>query len=268
MLKNVLSLLLSKFYSKQESSLVAQQGIPDYSSATTITSTNTTNVFYEATAPFDCFFTGLAEMSQTNNIEGAFGVEVSGKQLSYKNKIFGYSVYERAGGYARKGEKVKVVFDPWGNTSARTFEVRFYKLIGGGYQALKDASLQGGGLCLRSYSNSLWTRTTPLHAEERLILFRLSLPQQHRTAWNTSRLQMVLLLCPQIQPTLLFQWPHEITSRLLGTLQERGNATFSEYAFRSEKVKSTFLNLFLTKRSRTDTPSLFPLSLNVGGASC
>lgn len=132
MLKNVLSLLLSKFYSKQESALVARQGIPDYSSdPTTLTLTSTDKIF-KATAPFDCFFVGVAKTNLTSNLEGAIGFRVSGVQVNFVNKIFGNSVYENKSGYARKGEEIQVELNPWGNTSTRNYEIRCYKLVGGG----------------------------------------------------------------------------------------------------------------------------------------
>lgn len=138
MLKSLLSLLLSKFYSKQESALVSRQGIPDYSSTpTTLTLTSTDHVF-KATAPFDCFFIGEASMSLTSNVEGATGLMVSGVQTSFSNKIFGGSVYEHKSGYARKGDEIQVVLDPWGNTSSRNYKILCYKLIGGGIKLLKD----------------------------------------------------------------------------------------------------------------------------------
>lgn len=155
MLKNILSLLLSKFYSKQESALVARQSIPNYSSAPTTLALTSTDIVFKATAPFDCFFIGEASMDLTSNVEGATGLMVSGIQVNYANKIFGSSIYEHKSGYARKGDEIKVVLDPWGNTSSRNYEILCYKLIGGGYQALKKLLLQGGGLCLNSLSSSL-----------------------------------------------------------------------------------------------------------------
>ena len=155
MLKNVLSLLLSKFYSKKESSLVARQGIPDYSSAPTTLALTSTNKVFKATAPFDCFFIGRADMALTSNVEGVIGLRVSGVQVNFVNKIFGNSVYEEKSGYARKGEEIQVVLDPWGNTSTRNYKILCYKLVGGGYQALKKLLLQGGGLCLKVWYSSL-----------------------------------------------------------------------------------------------------------------
>lgn len=138
MLKNVLSLLLSKFYSKKESSLVARQGIPDYSSAPTTLALTSTDKVFKATAPFDCFFIGRAEMALPSNVEGAIGLRVSGVQVNFANKIFGGSAYEEKSGYARKGEEIQVVLDPWGNTSIRKYKIRCYKLVGGGYQLLRN----------------------------------------------------------------------------------------------------------------------------------
>lgn len=137
MLKNVLSLLLSKFYSKKESSLVARQGIPDYSSAPTTLALTSTDKVFKATAPFDCFFIGGASMGLTSNVEGATGLRVSGLQVNFDNKIFGGSVYENKSGYARKGEEIQVVLDPWGNTSTRNYKILCYKLVGGGIKLLR-----------------------------------------------------------------------------------------------------------------------------------
>lgn len=137
MLKNVLSLLLSKFYSKKESSLVARQGIPDYSSAPTTLALTSTNTIFKAAAPFDCFFIGEADMALTSNVEGVTGLRVSGVQVNFGNKIFGNAVYEEKSGYARKGEEIQVVLDPWGNTSTRNYKILCYKLVGGGIKLLR-----------------------------------------------------------------------------------------------------------------------------------
>lgn len=137
MLKNILSLLLSKFYSKQESALVASLALPDKSVSTSVSVTGGRD---EYVAPND----GYLEFVTTvpNN-----GINVYGQVLQTSN-------YPREGRAAKlfvpiaKGKKI--IFEVAADTS-----VMFYALVGGGVSTLKKFILQGGGLCLNSLSSSL-----------------------------------------------------------------------------------------------------------------
>lgn len=252
MLKNILSLLLSKFYSKQENDTISHLATPTINNPVNVTlATDANSVIV---APFDGYLNieTTAEGNPTINVWEALwcnSTPISPAQAKLFVPV-------------TKGQRIQY------RITGTISQARFIRLVGGGYQVLKKFILQGGGLCLRSYSSSLWTRPAPSLMEARLTLFRLRLLPQQWTECNTSRLQMVLLLCPRIQATLLSRWLQEITSRLLGTWPERVRGTVSEFVFRSEKGKRTFSNLFLTKWNRKDTPSLFLRNLAVGGASC
>lgn len=137
MLKSLLSLLLSKFYSKQESALVASLALPDKSVSTSVSVTGGRN---EYVAPNDGYLEFITTV--TNN-----GINVYGQVLQT-------SSYPREGRAAKlfvpiaKGKKI--IFETAADTSAT-----FYALVGGGVSALKKLLLQGGGLCLNSLSSSL-----------------------------------------------------------------------------------------------------------------
>lgn len=136
MLKSLLSLLLSKFYSKQESEAVGHQAMPSVSaiSLSPITSSVTDWApVYEGIAPTDGYaaitFTADTDnciaAAQTTNINTFSTPQVKGDVLMAacpvaKGQPFGL--------YAREAHDIAC----W-----------FTKTIGGGYQALKKLILQG-----------------------------------------------------------------------------------------------------------------------------
>nr|DAJ09047.1 MAG TPA: hypothetical protein [Caudoviricetes sp.] len=137
MLKSLLSLLLSKFYSKQESALVASLALPDKSVSTSVSVTGGRN---EYVAPNDGYLEFITTV--TNN-----GINVYGQVLQT-------SSYPREGRAAKlfvpiaKGKKI--IFETAADTSAT-----FYALVWGGVSALKNALLQGGAICLSNLCSSL-----------------------------------------------------------------------------------------------------------------
>lgn len=140
MLKNILSLLLSKFYSKQESEAVGHQAMPELSQYIDLTSNATTNVENTYVAPTDGYFVCATKGGERSgvNVWGTLDVGVTGAS-GIQGKVFTPCV---------KGASVHYII--YGTIHL----VRFYKTIGGGYQTLKKLILQGGGLCLKhSYSS-------------------------------------------------------------------------------------------------------------------
>lgn len=120
MLKNILSLLLSKFYSKQESALVASLALPDKSVSTSVSVTGGRD---EYVAPSDGYLEFVTTV--TNN-----GINVYGQVLQT-------SSYPREGRAAKlfvpiaKGKKI--IFEVAADTS-----VMFYALVGGGIKLLAN----------------------------------------------------------------------------------------------------------------------------------
>ena len=141
MLKNVLSLLLSKFYSKQEAELVGHQAMPKLSQYIDLTSIATANVENTYVAPTDGYFVCATKGGELSgvNVWGTLDAGVPGAS-GIQGKVFTPCV---------KGASVHYII--YGTIHL----VRFYKTIGGGGQTLKKLILQGGGLCLNSLSSSL-----------------------------------------------------------------------------------------------------------------
>lgn len=153
MLKNVLSLLLSKFYSKQESELVGHQAMPS-SSVVRLTPKTTTidgwdSVFdgVASTDGFACLrFTAdsvyCIASAQTENINVFTTPQVAGDILLCACPVAKGQVFTLC---ARQ---------------AKNIECWFTKTIGGGYQTLKKLILQGGGLCCLKHSYSSLRRSS------------------------------------------------------------------------------------------------------------
>lgn len=140
MLKNILSLLLSKFYSKQESELVGHQAMPSTQNVAltpTTTSIDGWGAVYNGVAPTDGFacirFTAdtatCIASAQTQNVNVFTTPQVVGDILLCACPIAKGQVFTLC---ARQ---------------AKNIECWFTKTIGGGYKALKNALLQGGVLC-------------------------------------------------------------------------------------------------------------------------
>lgn len=141
MLRNMLSLLLSKFYSKKDAALVAHQAIPELSQYIDLASSTTTNVENTYVAPTDGYFVCATKGGEGSgvNVWGTLDVGAPGA-IGIQGKVF-----------APCAKGVSVHYIIYGTIHL----VRFYKTIGGGLSALKNALLQGGGLCLNSLSSSL-----------------------------------------------------------------------------------------------------------------
>lgn len=145
MLKNILSLLLSKFYSKQESEAVGHQAMPELSQYIDLTSNATTNVENTYVAPTDGYFVCATKGGEWSgvNVWGTLDVGVPGVS-GIQGKVFTPCV---------KGASVHYII--YGTIHL----VRFYKTIGG-YQTLKKLILQGGGLCCLKHSYSSLRRSS------------------------------------------------------------------------------------------------------------
>jgi hypothetical protein len=133
MLKSLLSLLLSKFYSKQESELVGHQAMP--SDTWTAISLNSTSIgswgaIGQYTAPSDGYIQFQGE-SVTDGSQIAARVEnngeVRGSYVCRSNaQISGVNLA------LAKGQKCLLL-----SSHSKNLAARFYRLIGGGYKLLR-----------------------------------------------------------------------------------------------------------------------------------
>ena len=140
MLKSLLSLLLSRFYSKQESELVGHQAMPSTQNVAltpTTTSIDGWGAVYNGVAPTDGFacirFTAdtatCIASAQTQNVSVFTTPQAVGDILLCACPIAKGQVFTLC---ARE---------------AKNIECWFTKTIGGGGSTIKNAFIQGGGLC-------------------------------------------------------------------------------------------------------------------------
>ncbi|WP_370829733.1 hypothetical protein [Parasutterella sp.] len=122
MLKNILSLLLSKFYSKQESEAVGHQAMPKLSQYIDLTSNATANVENTYVAPTDGYFVCATKGGEWSgvNVWGTLDAGAPGAS-GIQGKVFTPCV---------KGASVHYII--YGTIHL----VRFYKTIGG-YKLLR-----------------------------------------------------------------------------------------------------------------------------------
>lgn len=267
MLKNVLSLLLSKFYSKQESELVGHQAMPS-SSVVRLTPKTTTidgwdSVFdgVASTDGFACLrFTAdsvyCIASARTENINVFTTPQVAGDILLCACPVAKGQVFTLC---ARQ---------------AKNIECWFTKTIGGGYQTLKKLILQGGGLCCLKHSYSSLRRSSWL---------------ARRSGWLISRL--IFLRPLQKLPSLLTEnaTPSQCLTRAswfcnvtASCLQDLTDLTWS-ISEREQTATSAFLfiprkaTLFLTRLANPTTSEpqtctsirlTVANNLSIGGVSC
>lgn len=267
MLKNILSLLLSKFYSKEESELVGHQAMPS-SSVVRLTPKTTTidgwdSVFdgVASTDGFACLrFTAdsvyCIASAQTENINVFTTPQVAGDILLCACPVAKGQVFTLC---ARQ---------------AKNIECWFTKTIGGGYQTLKKLILQGGGLCCLKHSYSSLRRSSWL---------------ARRSGWLISRL--IFLRPLQKLPSLLTEnaTPSQCLTRAswfcnvtASCLQDLTDLTWS-ISEREQTATSAFLfiprkaTLFLTRLANPTTSEpqtctsirlTVANNLSIGGVSC
>lgn len=186
MLKNILSLLLSKFYSKEESELVGHQAMPSTQNVAltpTTTSIDDWGAVYNGVAPTDGFacirFTAdtatCIASAQTQNVNVFTTPQAVGDILLCACPIAKGQVFTLC---ARQ---------------AKNIECWFTKTIGG-VQSLKNDLLQGGGLCLSHWYSSL--RRSSLLAKrngsEVKVFSQTQIPEQ-RSLLTTLRLSFIRL---------------------------------------------------------------------------
>lgn len=218
MLKNVLSLLLSKFYSKKESSLVAHQAMPNFENAVALSLTTGNDGTY--VAPADGYINVEVESSGYVNFWGGILDSASN------------GLWNKVAVPVSKGRTVRY------HIEGQVVYAAFINLVGGGHQALKNALLQGGAICLSNLCNSL--RRSSWLARRRVF----------RTG-RTPTSQIILPFSFHLQKTVLFIHP-QVTDGCRCTLGTRGLLTSQ---------------LILTQRIIAQSCLAFCLPLSVGTAT-
>lgn len=263
MLKNILSLLLSKFYSKQESEAVGHQAMPELSQYIDLTSNATTNVENTYVAPTDGYFVCATKGGEWSgvNVWGTLDVGVPGAS-GIQGKVFTPCV---------KGASVHYII--YGTIHL----VRFYKTIGGGYQTLKKLILQGGGLCLNSLSSSLRRSSCRVKRNpfrhgiiQRIVEPNYSLSQERTMSSFLQQTASFKLFCAKILKgtALALSRKGEATAKNAQELMRQTylDGTRHSSLFKKE-LRSNFLQLFLDPlqdASFCQTKN----NLSLGGASC
>lgn len=279
MLKSLLSLLLSKFYSKQESEAVGHQAMPSPSNTVITPSIKTECTTWSdahiGIAPADGY---LYVTGRTTNTDGF--LQISSATTEIAATTFGNTDKDiRLLFPFAKGQAMKVTAK-----SLKNIFLRFSSSIGGGYQALKNALLQGGVLCrlkhlyssLRRSSLSVkrsgWRSSQPHPVlmfwllRKRQMVDTEHLPSPHSTDFvlsdNTSgvRTLQILSAALRIKQTPL-EWAQWLTLTIL----------WEDFTALSRSRKETKSKVESFKGRLTNSLSLRPLgkrSSAVGGASC
>lgn len=264
MLKNILSLLLSKFYSKQESEAVGHQAMPKLSQYIDLTSNATANVENTYVAPTDGYFVCATKGGELSgvNVWGTLDAGVPGAS-GIQGKVFTPCV---------KGASVHYII--YGTIHL----VRFYKTIGGGVQTLKSALLQGGGLCRLSHwysslrRSSLQARSLGYTKTLSLLRTTLSRCSQVRQEFQNEATQRRLMEWPlsllekHRQRIFPVSWMSTVSGdNSSKTLSKDGKLTLLFTSLRA--TFSMWQREVVTQRS-VSSYSTQRLNLTVGGASC
>lgn len=262
MLKNVLSLLLSKFYSKKESGEVAHQALPSTNGTYLFSNKSVSNWETVSTgvAPYDGFLVLNANGDGTSDSASIFVSTPCVKSMvTFPFPSAGCSTWAPIA----KGEAWAVQ-----GSNAKKISLELCKTIGGGL--LKNALLQGGGLCLSHWFSSLRRsscrvrgrgfNTQSAHHLRRFI--SLSLKTMRGTLLRPVR---TVTLRSQETPRVSF-WKFPLAARgLLIAEHLRGDTSFL-----SQKVSHSHTWCHLIQLLTRFSLSQCRLKTNsaVGGASC
>lgn len=267
MLKNILRLLLSKFYSKQESELVGHQAMPSSSSvavqASPASVTDWTQVA-SYTAPTDGYISvrGLAQ-ANGSVIQLIAGLNTQNPSISTTATSGGQ--WPQTVMPVAKGRNIAIYC---GQTSNIT--VFFNKTIGGGCQTLKKLILQGGGLCLKVWYSSL--RRSSCRVKDRGFNTQLVRPRMQRpsalqpTANGINLHPAGTVLSHTLETPQALFWKSPVAAQvslILNRLQDG-------ILFRYRKVKNLGTSFQQIQQCPICTLSLCEVQTNfaVGGPSC
>lgn len=268
MLKSLLSLLLSKFYSKKESGEVAHQALPSTNGTYLFSNKSVSNWGTVSTgvAPYDGFLVLNANGDGTNDSASIFvSTPCVKSMITFPFPSAGCSTWAPIA----KGEAWAVQ-----GSNAKQISLELCKTIGWGYQTLKKLILQGGGLCCLKHSYSSLRRSSWL---------------ARRSGWLISRL--IFLRPLQKLPSLLTEnaTPSQCLTRAswfcnvtASCLQDLTDLTWS-ISEREQTATSAFLfiprkaTLFLTRLANPTTSEpqtctsirlTVANNLSIGGVSC
>ena len=224
MLKNVLSLLLSKFYSKQESEAVGHQAMPSPSNTVITPSIKTECTTWSdahiGIAPADGY---LYVTGRTTNTDGF--LQISSDTTEIAATTFGNTDKDiRLLFPFAKGQAMKVTAK-----SLKNIFLRFSSSIGGGVSALKNALLQGGAICLSNLCSSL----------------RRSSLQAGRSGYRTSETRIIQKVSPCLCLTkgTISSMSHHVMGCLSWRKAAQARCTLSATA---ETIGSTLIRNILT----------------------
>ena len=274
MLKNVLSLLLSRFYSKQESELVGHQATPSDSyvdftlSKTETSSLGSTEEILNAIAPCDGYL-----FVRGRSLTDSHRLLLSTRAGMYIN-AYGKTITTQGTVVVFKGENISV-----SAVSMTDLKVRLYKFVGsvsGGVSTLKKLLLQGGGQCLNSLSSSL--RRSSWLARRSGLLNKAYHPLRRKlpSVSVVNPLEEIGLLSPRPTTVSFALWPTQtrsLSKTMLGRGRDnRGHKDTQEPMLCVPRVALSRINWELQRLLHLLFVSLLiptaPLDSAVGGASC
>lgn len=273
MLKNVLSLLLSRFYSKQESELVGHQAMPSPSNTLITPSIKTECTTWSdahiGIAPADGY---LYVTGRTTNTDGF--LQISSDTTQIAATTFGNTDKDiRLLFPFAKGQAMKVTAK-----SLKNIFLRFSSSIGGGYQALKNALLQGGVLCRLKHlysslrRNSCRVKRNPFRHGiiQRIVEPNYSLSQERTMSSFLQQTASFKLFCAKILKGLDLALSHKgaVTAENAQELTHLIYQDGTRYSSLFKKgLRSSFLRLSLVPHQNVYF-CLTKTNSAVGGASC
>lgn len=272
MLKNVLSLLLSKFYSKKESELVGHQAMPSPSNTVITPSIKTECTTWSdahiGIAPADGY---LYMTGRTTNTDGF--LQISSDTTEIAATTFGNTDKDiRLLFPLAKGQAMKVTAK-----SLKNIYLRFSSSIGGGYQVLKKLILQGGGLCLSHWYSSLRRNSCRVN-EKRFkhgIIRQIAEPNynlslERITASSLPQTVLSKSCCVKIlkDTALALSRKGKATARNVQELMRQTYLDGTRHSFLFKKeLRSNLLPRFLAPLQNVSSCQI-KLNPRIGGASC
>lgn len=270
MLKNILSLLLSKFYSKKENEAVGHQAMPSGISTTLLlnATVNDWGTVSSGVAATDGYLVLTARNAGNEGASLSLNVEgVARQSLTYPFVGAGGNVFVPIG----KGDSWALI-----GSSSDSITLKLFKTVGGGVQILRKLILQGGGLCLSHWYSSL--RRSSWLARRSGLLNKAYHPLRRKlpSVSVVNPLEEIGLLSPRPTTVSFALWPKQtrsLSKTMLGRGRDnRGHKDTQEPMLCVPRVALSRINWDLQRLLHLLFVSLLiptaPLDSAVGGASC